>query len=188
MSMQKLWCVAAFAAFAAFIAPGLAEAQGLADVAKREKQRQAKERAKNGEAKVHTESAGGTTSPAPESGAATAPSPAPEPRPRNAAGSTNPRPRVRSEMARERAYRNVSVTLYVTSWCQFCQRAREFLAGQPNVRVEVHDIEANQARHKEMLSKTGGAAGVPVIDVEGIILKGYSAEAISRALARVRGR
>lgn len=185
MNTQRFWCAAALAAL---MAPGPAAAQGLADVAKREKQRQAQERAKNGEAKVHTESPGGPASPAPESGAATAPSPAPEPRPRNAGASKNPRPRVRTEVARERAYRNVSVTLYVTSWCQFCQRAREFLAGQPNVRVEVHDIEANLARHKEMLSKTGGEDGVPVLDIEGIILKGYSADAISRALARVRGR
>ncbi len=185
MNMQKVLCVAACAAL---LAPNFAEAQGLADVAKREKQRQAKERAKNGEAKVHTGSPGGPASPPPESAATTAPSPAPETSPRNAAGSASPRPRVRSEVSRERSYRTVSVTLYVTSWCQFCQRAREFLAGQPNVRVEVHDIEANQARHKEMLSKTGGATGVPVIDVEGIILKGYSAEAITRALARARSR
>ncbi len=183
--MWKLLCVATLAALTV---PNPAGAQGLADVARMEKQRQAKERAKGGEAKVHTESPGGPASPTPESGAATAPSPAPEAGPRNAAGSANPRPRVRSEVPRERSYRNVSVTLYVTSWCQFCQRAREFLAGQPNVRVEVHDIEANQARHKEMLSKTGGATGVPVIDVEGIILKGYSAEAIKRALARARSR
>lgn len=185
MNMQKLWCVAAFAAL---IALNFAEAQGLADVAKREKQRQTKERAKNGEAKVHTASPGGAGGPPPESASAPAPSPAPEERPRNGARSANPRPRAGDDVPRERSYRNVSVTLYVTSWCQFCQRAREFLAGQPNVRVDVHDIEANQARHKEMLSKTGGATGVPVIDVEGIILKGYSAEAITRALARARNR
>ena len=92
------------------------------------------------------------------------------------------------EVAAARSNRSVSVILYVTSWCQYCRRAREFLAGQPNVRVEVHDIEANKARHKEMLSKTGGTGGVPVIDVEGMILRGYSGEAITQALARARNR
>jgi hypothetical protein len=33
-----------------------------------------------------------------------------------------------------------------------------------------------------MVKKTGGSHGVPVVDVEGIIIKGYSPEAISSAI------
>ncbi len=53
---------------------------------------------------------------------------------------------------------------------------------------KARDIEENRTRHREMLSKTGGAGGVPVIDVEGIILQGYSAESLSAAISAVRGR
>jgi glutaredoxin len=76
----------------------------------------------------------------------------------------------------------------VTSWCPYCRKAREFLARQPNLRVAVHDIEENRTRHAEMLSKTGGDRGVPVIDVEGIVLQGYSAEALTGAISAVRAR
>ena len=187
MRMQKLLCTAALVALVAPSSPG---AQGLAGAAKKEKERRAKERAMNGEAKIYAAGPGAPEDPTAEvdpSSEKATPSPAPL-APRNKAAGQGPRSSVSKEVATARSNRSVSVILYVTSWCQYCRRAREFLAGQPNVRVEVHDVEANKARNKEMLSKTGGADGVPVIDVEGTIIKGYSREAIIQALASARNR
>lgn len=48
-----------------------------------------------------------------------------------------------------------------------------------------YDIEKEPARRQEMLSKSG-RSGVPVVDIEGIIIRGYSAEAMRSAIERKR--
>jgi|WetSurMetagenome_2_1015567.scaffolds.fasta_scaffold00115_14 hypothetical protein len=56
--------------------------------------------------------------------------------------------------------------------------------------IEVREALRNTARSsgaaQEMRSKTGGSRGIPVIDVEGIIIKGFSAQAISNAIKQRR--
>ena len=154
-----------------------APAQSLSDLARKERERQAKARAEGSKAKVYTE--------IPAGGGEAVKSALPPPQSTIAAGPLQPRPAVRPS---ERAHRTVNVTIYVTSWCGYCRKAREFLARQPNVTVVAHDIEANRTRNTEMLSKTGGRSGVPVIDVEGMILHGYSAEALAEAISLARDR
>jgi len=44
------------------------------------------------------------------------------------------------------------------------------------------NIERDASARSEMLSKSGGRSGVPLIDVEGIILRGFSPEAIDDAV------
>lgn len=84
-----------------------------------------------------------------------------------------------------RSYGSIDVTLYTTSWCPYCTKARNDLQ-EMGVNLTEYDIEKDPARHAEMMEKTGGRRGVPVIDVEGIILPGYSAEAIRSAVDRQR--
>jgi glutaredoxin len=49
-----------------------------------------------------------------------------------------------------------------------------------------YDIEKNPSKEKEMLSKSGGSTGVPLIDVEGIIIRGYNPSAITDAVEKRR--
>lgn len=81
----------------------------------------------------------------------------------------------------KRPYRDIHVIMYMTSWCPYCVKAREYLRS-----IDVHLIEYNIERDKskrgEMLSKSGGLQGVPLIDVEGIIIRGYSPDTIRAAI------
>jgi len=87
-----------------------------------------------------------------------------------------------------RPLRDVSVILYVTSWCPYCKKAREYLSSLPGVRFVEYDVESSKARNSEMLAKSGGSKGVPLIDVEGTIIRGFNPSAISSALANARNR
>jgi glutaredoxin len=84
-----------------------------------------------------------------------------------------------------KSYASIDVVLYSTSWCPYCAKARDVLK-EMGVSLTEYDIEKDPGKHAEMLEKSGGSRGVPVIDVEGIIMKGYSAEAIRAAVEKQR--
>lgn len=84
-----------------------------------------------------------------------------------------------------RSYGSIDVTLYETSWCPYCTKARVLLRDM-GVSLVIHDIEKDKLKRAEMLEKSGGSRGVPVIDVEGIVLLGYSAEEIRSAVEKQR--
>jgi glutaredoxin-like YruB-family protein len=75
------------------------------------------------------------------------------------------------------------VILYTTSWCGYCTRARQFLESRQVAFVE-KNVERDRAALEEMLTKSGGARGVPVIDVYGTVLRGFSAAQVDQALGR----
>ncbi|HOX47112.1 MAG TPA: glutaredoxin domain-containing protein [Myxococcota bacterium] len=75
------------------------------------------------------------------------------------------------------------VVLYTTSWCPHCTRARDHLQKR-GVSFAEKDIERDRAALEEMLRKTGGSRGVPVLDIHGTILRGFSPQSVDRALAR----
>ena len=85
----------------------------------------------------------------------------------------------------KRPYSSIKVIMYITSWCGYCRKAREYLQSL-RVNLAEYDVEKNPSKEKEMLSKSGGAKGVPLIDVEGIILRGYSPNAIKDAVEKRR--
>jgi len=62
--------------------------------------------------------------------------------------------------------------------------AREFLVNA-GVSLVIYDIEQQPDKQKEMISKSG-SRGVPVVDIEGIIIRGYSAERMKSAIERKR--
>jgi glutaredoxin len=87
-------------------------------------------------------------------------------------------PREKKEI---RPVRDIKVVMYMTSWCPYCKKARDYINSQGASLIE-YDIERERSAADEMVKKTGGSHGVPVVDVEGIIIKGYSPEAISNAI------
>jgi glutaredoxin len=84
----------------------------------------------------------------------------------------------------QRSYAAIDVILYQTSWCPYCVKAREFLAGMGVSLIE-HDIEKDPAKREEMIAKSG-SRGVPVVDIEGIIIRGYTPDAMRSAIERKR--
>ena len=97
-------------------------------------------------------------------------------------------PELRSEIFGERRpYRGIHVTMYMTSWCPYCSKARNYLRSL-DVNLIEYDIEKDRSKREEMLSKSGGSRGVPLIDIEGIIIRGYNSEAIRAAIEERRGK
>ena len=55
-----------------------------------------------------------------------------------------------------------AVTVYLTEWCPYCQRARGLLAGK-GVTVSEINVEDDAKFRQEMLAKSGGRRTVPQI-------------------------
>ena len=79
------------------------------------------------------------------------------------------------------------VIIYGASWCGPCHEAAAHLK-RKNVRFVEKDIEADSGAAREMqakLARVGRQGGsIPVLDVRGKILVGFSAQAVDQALAR----
>lgn len=84
-----------------------------------------------------------------------------------------------------RPYQEVGVIMYMTAWCPYCDKARNYLRSL-NVHLIEYNIERDKGKEEEMLKKSGGSKGVPLIDIEGIIIKGYSPDVIKTAVERRR--
>lgn len=77
------------------------------------------------------------------------------------------------------AMREVSVTMYSTSWCPVCTKARSYLQQQGIPFVE-RDVEAStEARSAQRALNPRGS--VPTIDIEGTVIVGFSATGIDAA-------
>jgi glutaredoxin len=82
-----------------------------------------------------------------------------------------------------RSVQDIKVVMYMTDWCGYCRKAREYLHSL-GVNLVEYDIEKDAAKREEM-RKLGGR-GVPLIDVEGILIKGYSQQSIKDAVDKRR--
>jgi len=72
------------------------------------------------------------------------------------------------------------VKVYFTPTCPYCTMLKEFLK-RNNIEFEEIDVAANRDAAVEMIAKSG-QMGVPVIDIEGIIIVGYNEAAIRERL------
>jgi glutaredoxin len=79
----------------------------------------------------------------------------------------------------------VVAIIYGASWCKPCHSAADYLRAR-GVTVVQKDIEESEAAHAEMrqkLERAGrGGASIPVIDVMGQILVGFSPSQLDRAI------
>ncbi len=84
----------------------------------------------------------------------------------------------------------VLAIIYGASWCKPCHDAEAYLR-QHGANVIKKDIEENEAAATEMNQKLSRAgmrgASIPVIDIMGRILIGFSPAALDRALEAARG-
>ena len=71
------------------------------------------------------------------------------------------------------------VVMYATEWCGYCKQTRRFLDSKGNPYKE-YDIEKSTEGRKAY--EALGGRGIPLIDVNGTIIRGFSEEAILAAL------
>ena len=62
------------------------------------------------------------------------------------------------------------VILYATSWCGYCEKARELLT-ENNIEYFEYDVEKSK-EGREQFKRLGGK-GVPVLLINGEVLRGF---------------
>lgn len=72
------------------------------------------------------------------------------------------------------------VIVYSSSWCPWCDRAKQFLK-ENKIDFKEIDIESDPKAAQEMVEKSG-QMGVPVIDIDGRIIVGFNEPEIRKAL------
>lgn len=78
---------------------------------------------------------------------------------------------------------DIKVLLYMTDWCPYCKKTREYI-NSIGADLTEYNVDKDKDRRKEMLVKSGGAKGVPLIDIEGTIIRGFSPAAIDAAIEK----
>lgn len=88
--------------------------------------------------------------------------------------------------ASERATRGEEpkIVMYATVWCPYCRKARKLL-DELGVEWVEKDIEKDREAARELMRKAG-RSGVPVIDFDGLVVRGYNAEKIRELAAEIQ--
>lgn len=77
-----------------------------------------------------------------------------------------------------------NVTVYSTTVCPWCHKAKDFLKAHKIPFRDVN-VQEDQKAAQEMVKKSG-QMGVPVIDIDGQIIVGFNRQALERAL-KIKG-
>ncbi len=72
-----------------------------------------------------------------------------------------------------------NVILYATSWCGYCKRTRAFFA-ENNIKYTEYDVEKSEEGRKRY--EALGGKGVPVVDIRGTVIYGYSTNKMESTL------
>jgi glutaredoxin len=80
------------------------------------------------------------------------------------------------------ARRNVDITMYSTSWCGVCARARRYMSAQ-NIPFTELDVEHDASAHARaaILNPRGS---VPTIAIDNEVLVGFSAGSLEDGIDR----
>jgi glutaredoxin len=111
---------------------------------------------------------------------ALAPSAAPSPSASVAGAANEKRPAVGKIVA----------IIYGANWCKPCHMAEDYLKahGVTVIHKDIEESEAAQAEMNQKLARAGrSGASIPVIDIMGQILVGYSASALDQAIRTAQG-
>jgi len=80
--------------------------------------------------------------------------------------------------------------IYGADWCKPCHAAQNYLQshGVTVIHKDIEESEAAQAEMHQKLARAGkGGASIPVIDIMGQILVGYSPAALDQAIRAAQG-
>lgn len=70
--------------------------------------------------------------------------------------------------------------VYSATWCAYCHAAKQYL-DKLGVSYEERDVESDQKFAMESVQKSG-QMGIPVLDIEGIVIVGFDRPKIDAAL------
>lgn len=115
--------------------------------------------------------------------------PPPPPNPQAPAGSPGAAPMVPAPSPPLQG--NVMVTIYGADWCQPCHQAEDYLKrkGIAYVKKNIEKDSAAESEMRALLAKAGMRGGtIPVINVGGQVLLGYSERALAQAIAKAGAR
>ena len=84
-----------------------------------------------------------------------------------------------SQMASEQVRANAKVVLYATDWCGYCKQTKRFL-DQKGIAFKEFDIEKDTEARKAY--EALGGRGIPLIDVNGTLVRGFDPDEILAAL------
>ncbi|MDD0971807.1 MULTISPECIES: glutaredoxin family protein [Pseudomonas] len=84
-----------------------------------------------------------------------------------------------SQMASEQVRANARVVLYATDWCGYCKQTKRFL-DQKGIPFKEFDIEKDAEARKAY--EALGGRGIPLIDVNGTLIRGFDPDEILAAL------
>ena len=71
------------------------------------------------------------------------------------------------------------VVLYATEWCGYCKQTRRFLDSK-GIAYQEYDIEKSEEGRKAY--EALGGRGIPLIDVNGTLIRGFAPDDILAAL------
>ncbi len=77
------------------------------------------------------------------------------------------------------------ISLYMTNWCGYCRKASKLLK-QLDADFEAKDIERDRKAAAEFRHKNGGRGGVPLIDIDGEMVRGYDEKRIRKLVAKLQ--
>jgi len=73
------------------------------------------------------------------------------------------------------------VTLYTTSWCGWCSKTRSWLDGK-GISYTDKDVERDSDAADEMRDLVGGDSGVPVVVIDGEVIRGFNQQRMKELL------
>ncbi len=77
------------------------------------------------------------------------------------------------------------ITLYMTSWCGYCRKAGKLLKSL-DADFVAKDIEKDAKAAREYRAKAGGRSGVPLIDIDGEVVRGFNERAIRQLVGKLK--
>lgn len=72
------------------------------------------------------------------------------------------------------------IIVYSTQSCPWCERVKNYLK-EKGIAFTGYDVGADQEKAREMVQKSG-QMGVPVIDIDGVIIVGFDKHKIDLLL------
>jgi len=70
--------------------------------------------------------------------------------------------------------------MYSTPSCHYCNLAKDFF-NENGIKYAVYNVQTDLAKRKEMMEKSG-QMGVPVILIDGEVIKGFDEERLREIL------
>lgn len=84
-----------------------------------------------------------------------------------------------SQMVSEQTRARANVVLYATDWCGYCKQTKRFLDSK-GIAFKEFDIEKDAEARKAY--EALGGRGIPLIDVNGTLIRGFDPDEILAAL------